>query len=76
MLDKLRNNPVLIAALVAAVVNLLVGLGLLAETEAQGVVTLLESVIVIVLGLLARSYVDGPVTRERKDVGRSREPRG
>ncbi len=57
MLEKIRANPVLVTALVAAVVQLVVGLGLLSESEGESVATLLVSLVTVVLGLVAREKV-------------------
>lgn len=57
MLDKIRREPVLIMAVVVAVLNLAVGLGYLSQSEGDATASMLESVVVLALGFVARDRV-------------------
>lgn len=73
---KLSSEPVLITAVLVAIVNLATGLGYLSESEGQSMATVLESVVVLALGFVARSKVVPVDEEESTYVIRHRERRG
>lgn len=57
MIDKIRREPVMITAILVAILNLAVGLGYLSQSEGDAVASMLESVVVLALGFVARDRV-------------------
>lgn len=56
-MNILRTEPALVIGVIVATANLLVGLGILSDTEGQNVAALAESLVILLAAVLVRSKV-------------------
>ncbi|WP_273845366.1 hypothetical protein [Rubrobacter calidifluminis] len=57
ILERIKNEPVVLTSLVAAIINLVVTLGYLSSNQGDQVKSVLDSLIILILGFASRQFV-------------------